>query len=319
MKVIPYSDDIRHLFSVLELKTAMFFCLSMSGTQLDDKDMRADLAKEIEVAEEARRRDFKRKVRDEYAEAVRQAAAEQPDLEPVQEEGRYIVNRDFWIYCASYWYPIKRALYLIEMMPRMNLEHADQPDKYLPEGAVARMEAWARQAAKNQGDNFQDRLAEAADDAMRYPGDEDWMDYKFHDESTNVEVVLRKLRGEAYYDDFHTQLNMSPDAIMNQVNQNWLSTTFVLLLFDRFMNTYKGVNWRSGYVIENAFLDEEDTHAKWTTTLEPLLVNVFSHYWLLFKGKVLPMNNIYTALCIWMFMLRKVQGTIERRGKRLFN
>ena len=48
------------------------------------------------------------------------------------------------------------------------------------------------------------------------------------------------------------------------------------------MNTYKGVNWRSGYVIENAFLDEEDTYAKWTTTLEPLLVNVFSHYWLLF-------------------------------------
>lgn len=306
MKVVPYADDIRHLFSVLELKTAMFFCLSMSGSQLDDKTMRADLAEEVKVAEEARRVDFKRKVRDEYAEAARQAAEEQPDLEPVQEGGRYIVNRDFWIYCASYWYPFKRAFYLIEMMPRMNLERGDRPESYLPDGAIARMEAWARRSATNQGDNFQDRLAEAADDAMRFPGDEEWKAYKFPDESTNVDVILRKLRGDAYYDDYHTQLDMSPTAIMNQVNTNWLSTTFVLLLFDRYMNTYKGVNWRSGYVIENAFLDEEDTHAKWTTTLEPLLVNVFSHYWLMFKGKVLPLNNIYTSLCVWMFMLRKV-------------
>jgi len=306
MKVIPYSDDIRHLFGVLELKTAMFFCLSMAGDQLDDKEMRADLAKEIEVAELSRRKEFQRKVRDEYQEAVRFAAREQPDLEPVNEAGRFIVNRDFWVFCASYWYPFKRALYLIEMMPRMNLQHADHPERYLPEGALARMEAWARRSAKNQGDNFQDRLGEAAESAMRFPGDEDWMDYKNPDEG-NIEVILRKLRGEAYYDDFHTQLNLSPDAVMNAVNINWLSTTFVLLLFDRYMNTYKGVNWRSGYVIENAFLDEEDTHAKWTTTLEPLLVNVFSHYWLLFKGKVLPMNDIYQSLCIWMFMLRKVR------------
>lgn len=308
MKLIPYSDDIRHLFSVLELKTAMFFCLSMAGSQLDDKNMRADLAEEIKVAEEARQVDFKRKVQDEYIEAARQAAAEQPDLEPVNEGGRYIVNRDFWIFCTSYWYPFKRAMYLLEMMPRMNLERGDRPESYLPEGAVARMEAWARRSATNQGDNFQDRLAEAADDSMRYPGDDEWMRYKYPDESTNVDVVLKKLRGEAYYDDYHTQLDMSPTAIMNQVNTNWLSTTFVLLLFDRYMNTYKGVNWRSGYVIENAFLDEEETHDKWTTTLEPMLVNVFSHYWLMFKGKVLPINNIYTSLCVWMYMLRKVRG-----------
>jgi hypothetical protein len=314
MKIIPYSDDIRHLFSVLELKTAMFFCLSMSGSQLDDKNMRADLAKEVEVAEEARRKDFHRKVRDEYAEAARQAALEQPDLEPVQEGGRYIINMDFWVFCSSYWYQIKRAIYLLEMMPRMDLEHAN-PEAYLPEGAVARMEAWARRSAKNQGDNFQDRLHEAADDALRHPGDEDWMRYKYPDESSNVEVILRKLRGVAYADDFNTQMEMSVDAVMNQVNSNWLSTTFVLLLFDRYMNTYKGVNWRNGYVIENAFLDEEDTHAKWTTTSEPLLVNVFSHYWLLLGGKVLPMNNIYTSLCIWMLMLRKVSERVSEGGK----
>jgi hypothetical protein len=310
MKLIPYCPDIRKLFDVLELKTAMFFCLSASGTELDDMDMRADLAKEVEVAEEARRNEFKRKVRDEYVEAVRFAAREQPDLEPVNEGGRYIINRDFIIFCSSYWYAITRAFYMLEAMPRMNLEHSANPATYLPEGAVARMEAWARRAATNQGDNFQDRLAEAADDAMRYPGDDAWMDYKNPDESSNVEVVLRKLRGVAYYDEYHTQLSLSPEVIMNQVNSSWLSTTFVLLLFDRYMNTYKGVNWRSGYVIENAFLDEEDTYSKWTTTTEPLLVNVFSNYWLLFKGKVLPIDNIYTSLCIWMFMLRKVSESV---------
>jgi len=145
------------------------------------------------------------------------------------------------------------------------------------------------------------------------------MAYKHPDESSNVDVILRKLRGEAYYDDYHAQMNMSPDAVMNQVNANWLSTTLVLMLFDRYMNTYKGVNWRNGYVIENAFLDEEDTYAKWTTTLEPLLVNVFSNYWLLFKGKVLPMNNIYTSLCVWMYMLRKTRRAAELPEDCLFD
>ena len=142
---------------------------------------------------------------------------------------------------------------------------------------------------------------------MRHEGDADWFGYRFPEESNNADVILRKVRGEADYDDYHTQLNLSDTAIMNQVNVNWLSTTYALRLFDRYLSTYKGTNWRDGYVIESAFIDEEDVYQKWTTTKEPLLVNVLSNYWLLMDCKVLPINNVYVSLCLWMQMLRKTR------------
>jgi hypothetical protein len=134
-----------------------------------------------------------------------------------------------------------------------------------------------------------------------------------------VDVVLRRVRGEADYDDYHTQLNLSPATIMNQVNSNWLSNTYALRLFDRYLNTYKGTNWRDGYVVENAFIDEDDVYQKWSTTKEPLLVNVMSNYWLLLDCKVLPINNIYVSLCLWMQMLRKTRVQAQLPADCLFD
>jgi hypothetical protein len=142
---------------------------------------------------------------------------------------------------------------------------------------------------------------------MRHEGDSEWFNYRFPDEPSNVDVVLRRVRGEADYDDYHAQLNLSATAILNQVNSNWLSNTYALRLFDRYLNTYKGTNWRDGYVIENAFIDEDDVFQKWSTTKEPMLVNVFSNYWLLLDCKVVPVNNVYVSLCLWMHMLRKTR------------
>jgi hypothetical protein len=165
--VVPYHDDMRHLFELLELKTATFYCQTMPAAQLDEPAFRTDLSAERDKANKERRADMEQHpVREEYADIMRETARAQPDLAPVAERGRFTVNRDFWIFCASYWYPIKRALYLIDMFPRMQLERMDRVETYLPDGAVARMEAWCRRMAAQQGDNFQDRLEEAADEGI---------------------------------------------------------------------------------------------------------------------------------------------------------
>ncbi len=72
-------------------------------------------------------------------------------------------------------------------------------------------------------------------------------------------------------------------------------------------------------MVENCFLDEEETYVKWTTTEEPLLANVFSHYWLLLCGKVLPIYNVYVSLCMWMQMLRKTRKKAELPEDCLFD
>jgi len=308
MKIIPYHDDIRHLFSVLELKMAMFYCQTMPGRQLDEPAFRADLSKERDKAEEARRAEMEGySVREEYAEAVRQAAAAQPSIAPVPEKGRYTVNRDFWFLSASYWMPIQRSLYLLDRFHKMQLQRGDHPESYLKPGTVDRMKAWCLRMALQQKDNFQDRLEDTANEALRHEGDGEWFDYRYPEEANNVDVILRKVRGEPYYDDYHTQLNLSPETLLSQANRNWLANCYIVRLFDRYMDTHKQTKWRNGYVIENAFIDDDDTFQKWTSTKEPMLVNLFSNYWLLLDCKVLPINDIYTALCIWMLMLRRTR------------
>lgn len=309
MKIVPYHEDVRELFHVLELKMAMFYCSTMPGMQLDEVKYRSDLSTERDKAEMARRTDLDTiEVRKEYAEAVKKAAAEQPALAPVDERGRYTVNRDFWFFSACYWHPIQRALYMVEMFPRMQLERGDRPESYLKPGAVDRMSAWCMRMAKQQGDNFQDRLEDTANEALRHEGDTEWFNYRHPGEANNPDVILRLVRGEPYYDDYHTQLNLSPEAVLSQVDVNWLSSCFVIRLFDRYMDTNRQTKWRDGYVIENCWIEDDDVYEKWTSTKEPMLVNIFSNYWLLLDCKVLPINNVYVALCLWMLMLRKTRA-----------
>lgn len=116
-----------------------------------------------------------------------------------------------------------------------------------------------------------------------------------------------QVRGEAAYEDQHAVTGLSSTAILDHVNVSWLSTSYVVDLFDRYMRTYKGTNWSDGYVIPNAFIDDHETMDKWQITREPLLIQVFSNYWLLMDGKVLPMNNIYIVLCMWLSAIRKTR------------
>lgn len=345
LHIIPYHEDIRRLIEYLELKNAMLFCQSMPGSQLNNEKFRTPIQQEIDnVMEEAKKeriRQQQQEARDlgtvsawrkEYQKAMEDAAQRQENLDkqsrastttndtaPSNTESasginmdRWTVTRDYWIYCTHYFYPLLRALYYVDVIPKMNLQHAGDVESYLPEGATKRLEEWMVKLAQRQGDKYFDRLEEAADEAMSHPGDMDWMLFRHPEESTNTGVVIRKVRGEDAYLDYHEQTGLSYAVIMGQVNDNVISNVYVLELFDRFMNTYKQTHWREGYVIPNAFIDENETMDKWKTTREPLLIQIFSGYWLMLDNKILPITNIYTSICMWMLAIRKTRTKAGR-------
>jgi hypothetical protein len=201
----------------------------------------------------------------------------------------------------------------VDTLPLMQLEHAQAVERYLPEGSVERLEAWCREMAKRQGDKYFDRLGDAADDAMLHDGDMEWHLYRHPDESTNVAVVLRKVRGEDAYDDYHVQTDLSATAILDLVNVNWLSTIYVINLIDRYFSAYKSTNWQDGYVIHSPFIDDPETFDKWSVSHEPFLINVFNNFWLLLDRKVLPINNVYVAVCMWMTAIRRTRRNCAMR------
>jgi len=333
IKIIPYTTEIRKLLEYLELKCAMFFCQTMPSSQMNHEKFRVSIQSEIDAirkrAEEEQqkqreqqeqhrnnggewRREFDEAM--EYARERQQQQQQQQQKEDVGkwEVDRFTGNRDFWIYCTCYFYPLTRYLYYVDLLPRLNLHRAGDVESYLPEGAIQRLEAWMRQAAKRQGDKYFDRLEEAAEEGLLHDGDMQWHLYRYPEESTNIAVVVRKTRGENAYEDYHEQTGLSHTVIMDQVNRNWLSNTYVVNLFDRYLNTYKQTEWAAGYLVPNPFIDEPETMDKWQTTKEPLLVNIFNSYWLMMEGKVLPIDNIYTAICMWMVAIRKTRQKASR-------
>ena len=320
LKVIPYHEDIRMLIETLELKNAMFFCQTMPGTQLNDDKFRTDMQKEVDRIVHEMQATMRERVQQgqatasEYADAMRDAFAHQQQqlvdastVATASGKGRFTVNRDYWIFCTCFFYPLTRALYYVDMFPLMQLERAQNVESYLPKGSVERLEKWCREMAKHQGDKYSDRLVDAADDALNHDGDMEWHLYRHPDESTNVAVVLRKTRGEAAYEDYHVQTDLSATATLDLVNINWLSTVYVINLIDRYFSTYKSTNWQDGYVIHSPFIDDPETFDKWTISREPFLINVFNNFWLMLDRKVLPINNVYVAVCMWMMAIRKTR------------
>lgn len=319
IEIIPYNWEIRKLIKILELKTAMFMCRSMPAHLMDQPNMRTDLKNESKRiadmldAELAIRRTGQLGdggiEEDAYKELMEEAEAHRKRTKAAETavSDRFGINRDYLMFCTCYFFPLMRGLYYAKMFPRIELARANDVESYLPPGAVARFEAWYTKLAKAQGDKYLDRLEDVANYAMIHPGDQEWMGYRYPDESTHVDVVLRKGRGEHAYYNYHAQTGLSYEVVLSQVGVNRVSDMYVMSLFDRYMSTYKKTNWAGSYVINSGYIDEEETFDKWSITREPMLICVFSNYWLMIDRKVLQIDDIRVAILMWMLSIRRTR------------
>lgn len=161
---------------------------------------------------------------------------------------------------------------------------------------------------KAQGERYPDRIEHVGKDSLLNPGDKEWHEYMCINDSTNTDAILRAIRGEHAYQDYHSQLDVSYQVMLSQAGKNHLADMFVFYVFDRYMSTYKqGFKWMAGYVVINEFIDEPETFDKWTTTKEPLLICVWNSFWLMYERCVWPIDNAYTAICAWLHAVRRTR------------
>jgi hypothetical protein len=220
IRIVPYHEDMRLLLLILELKSAVFFCRSMPAGLMDEPKYRSDLR-----TDEAR------------------LAGLNPDSQEATERFgdpgvKFRVTRNYLVFCASYWYPIKRAAYYAEKFALMDLPA--EVDRVLPPGSVERFKKWVSRMTKAQGERYMDRIEHVAKDSMLYPGDKAWHEYACINDSTNTDAILRAVRGEHAYNDYHSQLDVSYEVMLSQTGRNFTADMFVLFVFDRYLSTYKG-------------------------------------------------------------------------------
>ncbi len=299
LESMPYHADLAMLIEVMQIKVAMFYCQTMPETIMNDAafrqidpDFKPDWQREMEDASSLP-----------DAGAARRQAENDDDAPPK----RYTLNRDFWYYTVCYFYPLVRRLYFVEQFPRMQTQRIKEPESYLPAGAVQRMRDWIEKRSRSQGVNFAERMDDVCRESFRSPGDLAWLRFRYPDASTSTDSSVRTTRGEDAYRNFHSTKELSREMVLARVSENWSSTIYVINTFDRYMDTYKGVKWRNSYVIRNVDLDSPNAVAKWTTTREPLLMEIFTQFWLVMDQKVWPMDDIYVAICMWMLAVRRTR------------
>jgi hypothetical protein len=318
IRITPYHPDLVKLLEMLELKTAMFFCQTMPGELMTEPLFRVDMHTEIErmIAAEKAKAGMITTPQQELEEATGDIAALLKENNTAAnsnikltmwEEARpkgaeFTGSRDFWFFCTMYFIPLKRSLYWAENFPRLILPRP--VDKFIPNGATDRLKDWIAMLAKQQGNKFHDRLEDAAKEGLVHDGDLDWLGYRYPSDGTDPVTVLRKVRGIPEYDDFHEQMQFSWETVLNQVNVNWMSTMYVMHVFDRYMNAYHATQWMDGYVITNANIDEEDIQTKWQHSREPFLVNVCGGFWLMMDGEVVEIYDVYKSICMWLIAVR---------------
>lgn len=220
IRVVPYHEDMRTLLLILELKSAVFFCRSMPNGLMDEPKFRSDLRND----------------------EARMAGIDPESADATDRFGdpgvRFRITRDYLVFCASYWYPIKRASYYAERFSLMEMP-ADV-DRVLPPGAVDRFRKWVERMTKAQGERYMDRIEHVAKESMAHPGDKAWHEYACINDSTNTDAILRAVRGEHAYQDYHSQLDVSYQVMLSQTGRNFTSDMFVFFVFDRYLSTYKG-------------------------------------------------------------------------------
>lgn len=220
LRIVPYHEDMRTLLHILELKSAIFFCRHMPAGLLDEPKFRSDLRNDEAAL----------------------AGLDPTSTEATERFGKpgvkFRITRNYLVFCASYWYPIKRALYYAERFALMDLPA--EVETVLPRGCVDRFVKWVEQKTRAQGERYADRIEQVGKESMAYPGDKEWHTYACINDSTNTDAILRAVRGEHAYNEYHAQLDASYQVVLGQVGKNITSDMFVFYVFDRYLSTYKG-------------------------------------------------------------------------------
>ena len=286
---IPYLESFREFFDLVELKCATFFCQTMPGTIINDETFRTIVG----------RRDPD----------GTQAMVDDDDDDDDEGLNRCTFNRLFWMFCTNYVTRIRRRFHYESLFPVANLDRS--PLSYIPDGSIERLKKWCSNLADGLADNFDERYKDSCRKAYNFPGDSEWFVFRYHHMSKTVEAQVRKLRTKTAVE-FFAHGNVSKETALAHTDTSGSSRMFVLDIIDRYFRIFKQLKWRDGYVIDNGSIEE--SFEKISTSHEPFLIQVFSSYWVYLggkKGKVLIVDDIYAAICLWFVCVRKTRSAAK--------
>jgi len=157
-------------------------------------------------------------------------------------------------------------------------------------------------------ENFEEDYAKACEEGYSFPGDLEWFRFRFTDIPPQTGPMLDCFRKDLAKQ-FYTNYRVSQEVVMSAAQQSshsgHASRIFIFNLFDQYMRIHYKIPWKDAVLITNSALSKSENEKKlFSKKSAPLLVQVFSKFWVYYDKKVYMTDDIYEAISYWMYLLK---------------
>jgi hypothetical protein len=156
------------------------------------------------------------------------------------------------------------------------------------------------------GDSFGKFYEQACLEAYNFPGDEAWFKYRYPNELPYRGTIVNCIRPALsirYTSEYRISFEVVKDTVNHFDLQGACSRNFLLLAIDQYMWSKFQLHWMDAICIDHEIL--EPSQEKLFGDRVPYLLEVFSLYYLYYKGKVYQSENIYQIIALWIDIVKR--------------
>lgn len=281
----PYEESAREFmeyFRALFTRNAVFACqASCLASTLNVPSMRTPIGEGEEEDEE------------EDAEEEEEEDADTP----------YRPSFNYFVWCSFYFGAIMRRIYYWESIKN----NVIRPRIVPKEEELDRCRETIALIAEQLGEEaYEDCYATTCDEAYSIPGDEEWFAYRYPTKQPALGNILYELRPalrDRYWKEAHVTLETVLAASQQPRPRYFMRTShlFVINVLDAYLRTIN-VAWRNAAVVSQEGI--ELSAWKLSRPTAPVLLQVFSRWWVYHDLFYQPCDDIYEALVVWFRILR---------------
>lgn len=233
-------------------------------------------------------------------------AFDETDEEELQGEsmsitGKPIPSLHFNVFCSLYGSGILRRLFYYDMLIANNMPS-------LPARVLARYDfskcahQWTLKLVNSFADEaFEDMFSSIVPEGYNFVGDDLWFKYywphKVHSRGACITLLRPHLHKR-----FFSEVNMNREVVLNACKTSHLSRLFVLKAIDEYLHIQLNqIAWMNACVVYNE--DIEYMASVLELCKVPVILQVFSSFWLYDNCKVHVSDDLFEVIGLWFYML----------------
>lgn len=208
-------------------------------------------------------------------------------------------NKRFIGFCFFYMGELVRRFFFYDMLIKNQMKNIPRDVKHM----TARAKEWITRITKSLAeDAFEDIYANNLPLAYAFVGDDGW--YKFSETAVHSRgACIAKFRPHLHKR-FFSEAQVTPHSVLSTTNDSYTSRLFILRsIHEHLKIEIPRLRFIDGVVIMNDGIEQSAYTLK--VNKVPVLLQVFSSFWVYDQGRVYVCDDIYETVAVWFWVLHK--------------